>query len=404
MISPDGATFFAGVPNTITITGGVRPYTLTSSEPSLMPVPQTLDSGSFQVVPANPGVIDAGLPPGSLPVRTVNISLRDARGQTAAASLKVGQNFLTGYGVSFRSNCPAASAAATAPSACAGGQTVVTLTSVTNGNLFGNRGVRFRVVRGPFTFVDPITGQSGDPVTVNTDHSGNATVILQVNANVPPQLAVLRVEDVATGVFVDEVFPISSSGPTATLTAIPNAFSFTGPLNTICGTGSADFMVFGGQPPYTSFTSDPSDLRVTPSSTSANPAVFTLTAFNPNVCLDNATIIIQDATGGRTTVTVTTKTGSASPPAPPPLAVAPASLALACGTSGSVSAVGGITSNYIVNSTHPRVTAIASGNTITISRLAADPVGSSFPTTAGISVSDGATVQTVTVTVPAFCP
>ncbi|MGE5094480.1 MAG: hypothetical protein ACM3SO_05030 [Betaproteobacteria bacterium] len=369
-----------------------------------MPVPQTVDSGSFQVVPANPGVIDAGLPPGSLPVRTVNIVARDARGQQATASIKVGINFLTGYGVSFTSNCPTGASGTAAPPACAGGETVVTLLSVTNGNVFGDRPVRFEVVRGPFQFVHPITRVVGNTVTVNTDHQGNAIAIMQVNANVPPQFGVLRVVDPATGVYVDEVFPISSSGPTATLTAIPNAFSFTGPLSTICGTGSGDFMVFGGQPPYTAFTSDPSDLRVTPTSTGANPAVFTVTAFNPNVCLDSATVIVTDATGGRATVTVTTKAGTQQPAAPPPLSVAPAAITLACGTSGSVSAVGGITTNYIVNSSHPRVTAIASGSTITITRLAGDAVGSSFPTTAGISVSDGAAIQTVTVTVPAFCP
>jgi hypothetical protein len=100
---------------------------------------------------------------------------------------------------------------------------------------------------------------------------------------------------------------------------------------------------------------------------------------------------------------VNTAAGSTAPPTPPPLIVNPTTITLACGTSGSVTAVGG-NGTFIVNSTHPRVTAVASGNTITITRLDGDPPGSSFPTTGAVSVSDGTTISTVTLTVPASCP
>lgn len=404
IMQPNGATFYAGVPNTITITGGRRPYTLTSSEPSLMPVPQTVNGGSFEVIPANPGVIDTGLPPDALPVRTVNLTLRDASGQTAAMSVKVAVNFLTGYGVSFKSNCPSAGAAANAPAACAGGETVVSIIDTTNGNLHGNRPVRFEVIRGPLSFVQlPNTTVVGNTYTTTTDHAGAAFAILRVNANVPSQVGVIRVVDVATGAYVDFVIPISASGPQSTLTAIPDKFTFTGALSTVCGTGSGDFLVFGGQPPYTAFSSDP-NIRVTPSSTSANPGQFTVTATNPNVCVTGATIVVTDATGARATVTVDTAKGTTDPTPPPPLTVAPTSITLACGTSGSVTVVGGVSGGYFVNSTHPRVTAVVSGNTITITRLSGDAAGQSFPTTASISVSDGRTIVPVGVTVPANCP
>ena len=398
-LQPDGATFYAGVPNTVFVSGGRRPYTLSSSEPSLMSVPSTLNSGSFQVVPANPGVIDIGLPPGALPVRTVNIQLRDANGNTAAIAVKVALNFLTGYGASFTSNCPAP-AGQPIPAACAGGDTVVFLTPTTNGNLFGNKQLRLDVIRGPFVFVDP-SGATFPSIVVTTDHSGSTQAFLRVNRNVTGQFGTLRVTDVATGVFVDEVFPINGAA-SSTLTIIPNTFTFTGALTTQCGTGSGDFVVFDGVPPYTAISSDP-NLRVSPTTTNANPGIFTVTAFNNSICLTNATVVVTDSAGGRATVTVNTIAGSQTPATPPPLVVQPTTVTLACGTSGSVSAVGG-TGTFIVNSTHPRVTAAAGGNTITITRLAGDPPSSSFPTTGSVSVSDGTTIQTITVTVPANCP
>jgi len=398
-MAPNSATFFAGVVNTITITGGRRPYTLSSSEPSLLAVPQTLSAGSFQVVPANPAVVDTGLPPDALPVRTVIITLTDANGQTTSSTIKVGVNFLTGLGVSFSSNC-AAGSGGTAPAACAGGDTVLSLNPSTNGNLIGGKTLRLDVIRGPFQFVDA-NGATVPSITVTTDHSGRTQALLRVTSNVSGQFGVVRVTDVATGVFVDEVFPITGA-PQSTLTVVPNTFTFTGALTTQCGTGSGDFVVFDGVPPYSAVSSDP-NIRVSPTTTNANPGVFTITAFNNSVCITGAQVIVTDSQGGRATVTVNTAAGSTAPPTPPPLIVNPTTITLACGTSGSVTAVGG-NGTFIVNSTHPRVTAVASGNTITITRLDGDPPGSSFPTTGAVSVSDGTTISTVTLTVPASCP
>ena len=401
-------TVFAGVPSQISVTGGRRPYTLTFSEPSLVGVnnPVVLDGGGsgalvFDFVAANPSVIDTGLPPNSLPVRTVNISLRDAQGQVATAEFKVGQNFLLGYGISLSSNCPVVGSATEGPPACAGGETVVRLVSTTNGNLYGNRPVRFEVVRGPFSFVQlPEATVTGNSYTTVTDHAGIATAILRVDRGVSGQFAVLRVVDVATGVFVNEVFPVSSASATA-LTALPSEFTFTGANNTVCGTGTGQFEVMDGVSPYTALSSDP-NVVVTPTSTGANPAVFTITANNQGACVD-ATIVVTDAQGGRVTVHVTTAKGKDPLPTAPPIVVQPASLTLACGTSGSVTVVGG-NGGYIINSTHPRVTGAVSGNTLPITRLAGDAVTASFPTTATISITDGATTAKVDVTVPANCP
>jgi hypothetical protein len=373
----------------------------------LLPVPSIVSGHSFDVVANNPGVVDSGLAPTDLQVRTVTINVRDSSGQIATGTVKVAQNFLLGYGVSFSPvSCPAPAAAAggggggATPQACAGGQTAVIVRAVFNGNLQGNREFKFEAVKGPFGWVFP-DGAVGNSITVMTDHTGTATAIMQVNAGVPTQVAVLRVTDVASGVTQDTAFVITGAISAGALTIIPNKFTFTGALSTQCGTGSGDFLVLDGTAPYSAISSSP-NVTVSPSSTSANPGRFTINASNPNVCLTDATIIVTDAIGGRGTVTVSTALGSFTPPPAPTFTVAPTAVTLSCATSGSVSAVGG-SGIYTATSTHPRVTALVSGNTITITRLATDPAPP-YPTTATISVSDGSAVQTVTVTVPATCP
>jgi hypothetical protein len=204
---------------------------------------------------------------------------------------------------------------------------------------------------------------------------------------------------------VDEVFTITQGIISGQLTILPNSFTFTGPLQGVCGTGSADFIVFDGDPPYTAVSSNP-NVSVTPTTNSANPARFTVSAFNPNVCVDTS-IIVTDREQRRGTVSVKTEEGSKTLPA---LAVSPTTVSLndTCGFSSSVTAVGGV-GPLSVNSSHPRVSATLSGNTVTITRLTPDPASppgpSFYPTTATVSITDGATISSVTVNdVRQFCP
>ncbi|MEO7741884.1 MAG: hypothetical protein ABIR98_02990, partial [Usitatibacter sp.] len=401
-IVPEGGTFYAGVPMTFQITGGRPPYFLTSSEPLLLPVPAQISSNSFTTVPSNPGVINVGIAAGDLPVRSVVVTVRDTTGEaTRTTGVQIAQNFLTGYGVSFSPvSCPGGQSSAASPvaQACRGGTTAVQIQAVFNGNLVGNRAFRFEVLRGNFSLRNPATGQVSNSITVNSDHTGTAIGIIEVAANTGAGLGVLRVVDVATGVYADTVFVISGQSTSQLLTATPNTFTFTGALTTTCGTGSADFIVFDGTPPYTAVSSFPS-IVVTPSSSPTNPGRFTVTATDPNTCISNGTIVITDALGGRVTVTVTTEPGSIAPPTPVALQVGPTALTLGCGQSGSVTVIGG-TGGFSATSTSASVTALASGNSVTITRA---NTGTS-PTSVGIGLTDGRTVATVTVTVPATCP
>src|SRR5260221_863916 len=131
-ILPSAASLYAGVAYTFTIAGGRKPYLLSSSEPVLLPVPAQVDGNTFQVVANNPGVIDANLPPGSVPIRSVIITWRDSFGSVistpAQNGITVAQNFLTGYGAIFVSTCNNGNA-------CAGSDTIVQIQAVTNGSL-----------------------------------------------------------------------------------------------------------------------------------------------------------------------------------------------------------------------------------------------------------------------------
>ncbi len=406
-IVPATGTLYAGVPATFQVQGGRTPYTLTSTEPSLLPVPATLDGHSFDVLPANPGVIDANLPPGSLPVRTVTIQVRSGDGQNATSTIKVGQNFLLGYGLDFTpSTCPTVNGAPSSglSGACAGGQTAVQFRAIINGNLYGGRQYQLTVERGPFQFVFPQSGVVGNTITITTDHVGTGSAIIQVNASVPSQIAVLRITDVATGVYADQAFVINGSGPNAALTAIPNAITLTGPDSATCGAGTSNVLAFDGVPPYTASSSNPA-ISVTPVSGS-NPGQFAITVpSGPPPCA-SGTITITDSVGNRTTVTVASAPGTATPPAVAnPILIVPNSITLGCGQSGSVSVLGGGTtakpaSTFFVSSVNSSIVPAVTGNTLSITRT---PTGTA-PATATVIVTDGTQVATVTVSSPTTCP
>jgi len=418
-ILPESATFYAGVEYTMTIAGGRPPYFLSSSEPALLAVPQQTSNNFINVTPANPGVIDNGLAPEDLPVRTVNITMRDSVGSTASTlAIRIAINFMTGYGISFDSNCPTSGSSTTPPAACAGGETAVTLRAVINGNRLGNRQYRFDIVRGPLTWTFP-NGQlqggtiSGNTVTTSTDHVGDAHVFFRVNTGVATQLAVIRATDVATGASQTYVFTINGTQNLGgTLTAIPSTLSFTGATTASCGTGAADVLVFDGLPPYRATSTDP-NVQVTPDRSDEQPGRFRIAATNPFVCLTTASVVITDANNARTTVTVTTEAGSAAPP-PTPISVTPGQITLGCGTSGSASILGGASSGgtFSPSSGDSRITATVASRTVTVGRTTVDPAGTPVSPTPGVAnlinytvtVTDGASSATLGVSAPSNCP
>ena len=397
-IFPQEATFFAGVPSIITVSGSHSPYSLTSGDPAILPVPSIVNVNKVVVVPNQPGVVDIGLQPGQLPIRTTTVSVRGPNATSAVATIHVAQNFLISYSASIRSpTCPLPTGATTV-AACAGNPGVIEMLAVTNGVLQGGKPFRFCNVIGDFQFFDIATNTRQQCIVVTTDHLGGAIAPFVVNNGAPTQLAIFRVQDVATGVFTDTVFTINGPGalPQSTLTAIPAQINFTGRSATECGTGSADVFIFDGIPPFTAFNSD-TRIVVTPQTSNQNPGRFNISVSTPvPPCITNVPVTFTDSTGAHVTITVTTTLGTSPPP--PPLSVAPSAITLnTCGASGSASVAGGNGNSFSVASSTSRIQAVVSGNTVTITRLATgDPVGG-IVTPQAVGVTDGASTATITV-------
>ena len=398
------STAYAGVPFTITIVGGKPPYVLISSEPSIISVPTTTDSNQVIVIPNQPSTIDSGLKPEDLPVKSVTITVRDNSTQTAFNIIKVAPNYLFGYGITLTpTTCPSGtSTTTTANTACSGGESALRFATATNGTYAAGRTYTITNIKGNYTLRNPVTGQAGTSIQAVSDSTGQVTVIVQVPANQQSQVAVVRIQDTATGQYADDAFLINGVAGSTTgagsLTVIPNALSFTGPLTTTCGTGYSTVLVFDGTPPYSAVSADP-NVSVLPVNANASTGMFQVSANNPGVCLSKATVTFTDSVGRRATLTVDTSVGKNTPPA---LTIAPTTVTVTCGQTASVSVAGGV-GPLTVNSTHPRIVAFIAGSSIGITRVNGDGA-TAYPTTGTVSVTDGSSVATVDVTTIANCP
>ncbi len=403
---PSGGTFYAGVVYTMTLSGGHPPYALTSDESDVLPVPAIVNGNTFQVVANNPGVIDTGIPPGGLPVRTVNLTAKDSTGQgPVTAAIKVAQNFLTSYSLSFpTTTCTVASGSSTTTiTPCAGGDTLAEVQATVNGNLQANMTFQFDVVSGAMGFVNPLGSNTvTQSYTTQTDHQGNATAVVRVPAGTPAQIGMIRVTAPASGVNTLFSFLIQPGTPSP-LTATPATFTFTGATAGQCGNGSGTFIVTGGTPPYHAQSSDPNIAVVQTGNT------FTLTYANPNPpCASGSVIIVSDSVGSTPAqVTVTSTAGAAATPpttTPTPIVAAPTNITLTCGGSVPVTVAGG-SGSYSASSTVPGyLTETVAGNTVTILRRANDSGAPNIAATETINITDGASIATVTATVPVTCP
>ncbi len=371
-ISPATGTLYAGLPYTFQLLGGRKPYFITSSEAALLPVPSSVDGNSFEVVAGNPGVIDPNLPVGSLPVKTVTIAVRSGDGLTASAVVQVGQNFLTGYGINFQPVICPIQGVPTGAQACAGGESAVTFSATFAGNLGGDRTFQLQAIKGNFQFALQQSGVVGNTpctqcsLTTVSDHSGTVTAVIQVPANTPTQVAVIRIIDQATGVYDDHAFVINGPPGNGTLTPIPTDIKFTGNQTTDCGGGVGSFIVTGGVPPFTAVSSS-SRVALSSTTSNANPGQFTVTVAASSLPCASGTIAITDTIGNTGQVTVESVPGTIVPPTPAKFTVAPDAITLGCFQSGSVSVVGG-SGSYSTSPSVSFVTTTVSGNTVTITR------------------------------------
>lgn len=402
-MSPEGGSLYAGVPYTFNITGGRRPYLVTTNEQTLIPLNATINANTFEVLAANPGVIDVGLDPDAVPSRSVEILIRDSAAQETRSTFNVLQNFFTGYGVQYLSTC--ASGTGAAPQACSGLDSVIRFSPTSQGTRYGNRVMQFDKVRGDFQFVqeDPaVVPQLVNQMRVTTDQNGLAIARIRVTVAAPTQIATYRITDVRTGVTTDQTFLIVQQDPPTTITLVPNSFTFTGGLTGSCGTGSGQSIVLGGVGPYQVLTSSPF-IIAGPNPVARNGDLMSVTVpvgVTGTQC-PSGTVTVIDSQGARGTISVTSQPGTGTLP---PIAVSPTTLTLTCAApTGSAAVIGGNGPLSAVTS-HPRVQATISGNVLTVSRLVPDLPVTPYPTNATVAITDGATIVNLTATVPASCP
>lgn len=406
-IAPDGGTLYAGLPYTFTVFGGRSPYFVSSSEYTILRINEVISGNQFTLIPAQPGVVDATDDPNIVPSRTVTLFVNDSRsgvaGTTPGAQLAsnpflVLRNFLTGYGVNYTSTC--AASGTTAAQACSGVESIANFSPISSGILSGNRAMRVERISGDFDWVVEGTNTLTNTLNFTTDHSGVGHATLKVRVGAVTQIATYRLIDVVSTLNVVQQFIISGVPPPGAMTLIPSTLTFTGALSTRCGTGSADILIFDGKAPFTIQNTEP-NLSASPTTVLAPDNRFTVNAFNPNLCLTGATVVVSDFEGRRATLTVNTAAGSTTPP---PLTVSPGAVTLTCAANvATVAVVGGVGGNSAVSSM-PRVVATVGGTSMQITRLLADGATGPFPTAVTITVTDGATVATVAVTSPASCP
>jgi len=401
---PGAGSLYAGVPYTFNIVGGRSPYLVTSTEQTLVNVNMTINGNTFTVIANNPGVVDANLQPGEVPRRTFSIEVRDGAGVAISNEFSVIQNFVTGYSVSYGNTCSAPTTG-NPPDACSGTDSLVLLFPISNGLLFGNREFQLDKVRGDFQFVPEPPGinpQLVNTLRVRTDHTGAATARIRVAVGAPTQLATYKVTDITTGASSEFVFLILQQAPSGVITILPGtAITFTGPSAGACGFGSSDQYVFDGMPPYT--ITPPAGVSVTPLTLTENGSRFTITVGQgfPVTACPSGSVIIRDAQGRIASVGVSSVPGTSSIP----ITIAPSPLqTLTCAANTTQAAVVGGVAQLQVISTHPRVQATISGNVLSVLRVASGDGAIIYPTTATLVITDGATVLSVNVAVPANCP
>ena len=408
VLQPLTSTWYAGVPNTLLIAGGRRPYRLQSSDPGILPMPTGgINDNSVTVIPNNPGVIDDTVQAGQLPVRTVTVVAIDAENIQQQVQISVAQNFLTGYGLKFTSNCAVAAGGTSGPPACAGGETLVTLTPTFNGALVGFKTLKIETIRGPITWLFPDGQVAGNTITLTTDHEGKAHAIFRAEPGVGTQFVVFRVTEPDTGVSVEEAVVLTGTPIAAELSIIPDTFTFTGPDTATCGTGSAQFLVFDGVPPYKAVSSF-ANVTVSPAESDDQPGKFTFNAGDPSTCLTDATIIVTDSRLARGTVKITTATGSATPP-PAPIRAVPSSITLTCAAPTQTVLVVGGSATATINANTADAKLTATGGTGNVMITFNPPAGPGLTTdvppnqTGTVTVSDGTSTATITVRHPTDC-
>jgi hypothetical protein len=301
-ILPSAPTVYSNTPATLTITGGVPPYFVVSSNVQVLPLGASVTNGTIVLLPAN-----------VLAATAVVITAQDSAGTKTQATVTVQPSPI------FNSlTITPASTACGANTICSGqsGTASVTVTGPGGVGIAG-RQVKFDVVSGAFAI------QTTDPanplvstLTVVSDQFGVADVIIQASPGAPTQPALLRATELTTGNQQTAQFTIvqTINGSTV-LSVVPSTVTITGPDTSTCSSGfRTDYFIYGGTPPYRVTSTFPNSVTL------INPMVLAsgqpFTAITNGSCVNPLVFSIVDAVGLQTTATLINNPGTSAPPTP----------------------------------------------------------------------------------------
>lgn len=394
VVRPTAVEAFSGTPVTISVVSGVGPFLAFSSNPAVLPVTQAVSGTAITVTPSAVSAVTA-----------VTLTVRDAAGreQTVGVNVNPG-SVLSDVVVTPVANTQCGTAAPPAPVPVCSGDTASVSTLVRNAGAtpVAGRQVRFDVVQGAFAFSLSSAGATTAPsTTVVTDANGVANAVIKVVEGVTSQVAIIRATDTVTGNRVDTVFTIVQQiDGQAVLSVVPKE-GYVGQAfyKGECGGTSGDFLVYGGNPPYTARSSLPNAVQLSYRGVIADPVTIPTagdrfrasTVFSLNCTGFKAQIVVTDATGRNFIVSYEEKEGANDRPvAPPPdaLTITPTAVTLVAsgGNCGGRSILfrpaGGVTPYTLASSEPSRGT--FSGTTLTTT--ASFTAGSQIV----VSVLDGA--------------
>jgi hypothetical protein len=390
-VFPPTQTIYPGSAATFTISGGVPPYQVFSSNSSVLPLAQT--------VPSNQVLLFANPVSSSV---SVTATVQDSIGQTAPTTILVAPALLFPSGLVITASDSTCGAAAL----CTGqtGTVKVTATGIAGAALAG-RQIRFDVVYGAFAILstNPGTPQV-QTLTVSTDVSGVATVGIQALVNVSTQPAQIRATDLTSGqALIGNFTIVRNQDGSSFITVIPSTATITGPDSAHCPNGvSVDYRIYGGTPPYRVTASFPQAVEIENEPVPASGDAFTAVT-NGNFCVNPLTFSILDAAGLQTTATLITTVGTGTPPST--LVVSPATYddGLSClGKTYSIAISGGNPSYTITTVTKPAngltpnfPSPISSSGVVAITGLGFTNSTSSGAYTFRVNSSDGQSSQVV---------
>lgn len=380
---------YNGNPVTLFITGGTKPYIVTSSDTSAINVTNNVP-GSTVVFDAYNVAVDT----------PVTLTVRDNKGTMVSSAITVKPSVINN--TLTVTPDPATPGVGCGTAVCSGMMATVSVQLKNMATPLVSRNVRFAVIQGDYRFSTNASATTfADTIDLTTDQNGYAIARIKANTGAPTQYAILKVTDIDGVSTLQTTFTIAQyTDGAGTLSVVPAKQTITAYYKGECTYGvRADYIIHGGTPPYQVRSSTTGVATVSPASVLTNGAGFTATT-QGTVC-GEATFDITDATGRVITATLDNVLGTNDVPAPVVVAfytTAPtaAGVTLASTTGTASFKVGGGAAPYYASSSNTgkaTVSTVASDGTFTVTGVA---TGSAVITLAD---SAGAT-KTFTVTVP----